>query len=426
MTAVADPGVNASSWGGERKSSVALFVSRGGATGISFLINLYLAKALGPTEYGTYSFALGLLTFIGIFFDFGYFAAAARLMASASDERAEEYTGAVYVLGLGFSVVFAVLVFTMSRIVDHIFQVKAGAILLAIAALSPAMIAPYLFEQTLKATARLYLLGIWVVATKLLFAAVLVWVAATHRLNAISAAVAQMAGGLAAILIVLAVARPYLHKLRDRLRDIRDEQARFGRPLYVGKVANLGAYHTDKLLLAYFATAREVGWYMLAMAIAGFVSMFAQSVAASGFRGFSDKRVISPDIRRWNTIGIIASSLAVVSVGSIIIFGYLGSDYRVVPVLLIPAVVATAFQGAFQPYNSWLLANGLGIELRHLLFIVAGVNLVANLLLIPTAGVYGAAIASVIGQGAYWYLVKRAYSHAIAGADPSAAAGSSR
>jgi len=55
-------------WGGERSSSIALFVSRGAATGISFLISLYLAKALGATEYGTYSFALGVLTFIGIFF----------------------------------------------------------------------------------------------------------------------------------------------------------------------------------------------------------------------------------------------------------------------------------------------------------------------------------------------------------------------
>lgn len=400
-------------WGGERASSIVLFVSRGAATGISFLISLYLAKALGATEYGTYSFALGVLTFIGIFFDFGYFAAAARLIASSSEDVAHDYTGAVYVFGLAFSVVFALLVFAVSRVADSVFQVKSGQILLAIAALSPAMIAPYLFEQTLKATGRLNLLGFWVVATKILFVVVLACVVFSGRLSATTAAVAQMVGGIVAILIVVVAEPPYFHDLRDRLRDIRAEQVRFGRPLYTGKVANLAAYHTDKLLLAYFATAKEVGWYMLAMGIAGFVSMFAQSVAASGFRGFSGMRPIPSDMQRWNTIGIIASGVGVVGVASVVVLAYLGPEYRVVPILLVPAVAATGFQGAFQPYNSWLLANGLGIELRRLLFIVGAINLVANLVLIIGFGVYGAAIASVIGQAAYWFLAKRAYLHAL-------------
>jgi len=418
MTATADPSV-ANAWGGERKSSVALFVGRGIAAGLSFLVNLYLAKALGADSYGTYSFAIGLLTFIGIFFDLGYFSAAARLIASASGELEHDYTGAVYVLGLIFSVVFAGLVFIASQVSDHLFHVKVASILLAIVYWSPAMIAPYLFEQTLKATGRLYLLSVWTIATKVFFVGLLALTVMRHNLSPRTAAVAQMVGGVAAILIVLASARPKIHDIRARLRDIQQEQARFGRPLYVGKIAQLGSYHTDKLLLAYFATAREVGWYMLAMAIAGFVSMFAQAVAASGFRGFSRLRPISRELRRWNTFGILVSSVGIVVGATVVIRFYLGSEYHTVPLLLVPAVVATGFQAAFQPYNSWLLANGFGIELRRLLFIVAGVNAVSNLALIPSFGVFGAAVASILGMSTYWYLAKRAYHSALTAPVPA-------
>lgn len=405
--------LSANAWGGARTTSVILFGGRSLATAISFGLNLYLAKALGPTAYGTYAFAIGVLTFLGVFFDLGFFAAAARLIASSSHEEQRELVGASYALGLIFSAIFALLVFVSSQVVDHVFQVKAGHVLLAIAIWSPAMIAPYLFEQTLKASGKLVLLSIWTVASKVLFMLILLWIVARPGLSSQSAAVAQMAAGVVAAVIVLVADPGRLRSWRAKLREVQAEQHRFGRPLYVGKIAHLGSYHTDKLLLAYFATAKEVGWYMFAMGIAGFVSMFAQSVAASAFRGFSGKQPIADELRRWNTIGILIGSVAIVIVASTVMLFYLGPEYRLVPIVLIPAVVATGFQAAFQPYNSWLLANGMGLVLRKLLFIVGSVNVVANLLLIPPFGMYGAAVASVFGMAAYWYLARRAYLHAI-------------
>ena len=79
------------------------------------------------------------------------------------------------------------------------------------------------------------------------------------------------------------------------------------------------------------------------------------------------------------------------------------------PATLALCLVAAACQAAYQPYNSWMLANGFGGELMRFLFVVAGVNIVANLTLIPTAGGPGAAIASALGTGAYLILSARIY-----------------
>jgi O-antigen/teichoic acid export membrane protein len=203
--------------------------------------------------------------------------------------------------------------------------------------------------------------------------------------------------------------RPSWKNAFSRLREIADEQRRFGRPLYVGKVANLASYNTDRLLLGWFRDAQAVGYYSLAMSIGGPVAMFAQSVAASHFKEFAHRRPIPSRLLRWNTLGTLLVSLAVLVAGNLVVLVYLGPGYSAVAVLLVVALIAIGFQAAYQPYNSWLLANGFGSELRNFLLVVAAINLAANLVLIPAAGAMGAALASAVGTGAYLVLAARIY-----------------
>lgn len=353
---------------------------------------------------------MAILTFSSFFMDFGYFASGARLIAITPDgELRREHIGALFAIGAIISALFAGVVVALGLIVDHIFADRVGSLLLPVAAAAPALIAPFIIDQILKATGRVYLLGAWHAVPRVLFLGAILGLGASGRLNAQSALAVFLLTGLLAAVLVSVVVRPSLRMLRARFRDIAAEQRRFGRNLYAGKLANLASYNLDRLLLGFFRDARVVGYYSLAVSFSGLVTMFGQSVGAAGFTDFTHRRPISPHLLRWNVIGVTGTSLLVLIGGALVVGLYLGPSYSAVGPLLVLSIVAAGCQAAYQPYNSWLLANGFGVELKRFLFVVAGINIMANLTLIPTAGGAGAAIASGIGTGAYLILSARIY-----------------
>lgn len=390
--------------------SLSLFATRALSALVSFLANVYLAGVLGVQDFGRYSLALGLLTFCSLFMDVGYFASGARLIVGTQDDGLRRgYAGAMIVIGAAVSALFVGLVGALALMADWIFAEPLRTMLLAAAGLAPALVAPFALDQILKAMGRVRLLGAWQTLPKLLFLGAIAGFGASGHLNASTALALLLSTGLVAAILVIVMVRPSWKRSTERLQEIAAENRRFGKPLYFGKLANLASYNTDRLLLGFFRDAQAVGHYSLAMSFGGPVAMFAQSVAASAFGDFADRRPISARLLRWNTVGILVMSLVALLVGSVVIFRFLGPMYFPVAVPLLFALVATGCQAAYQPYNSWLLANGFGLELRRFLFAVAAINLVANLTLIPVAGAVGAAIASGIGMGSYLFFAVRSY-----------------
>lgn len=68
-----------------------------------------------------------------------------------------------------------------------------------------------------------------------------------------------------------------------------------------------------------------------------------------------------------------------------------------------PLVLASFFQGMYQPYLSFLTSKGIP-EIKYTAFISSVVNLLENIILIPLYGAMGASIASLFSMGA-WYIV---------------------
>jgi len=376
----------------------------------SFIANVYLARVLGPHEFGRYSLAIAILTFSSFFMDFGYFASGARLMAGTHNgELRRGYVGALIVIGAITSMLFVGVVIAVGLIVDRILPDQLGGVLLAVAVATPAMVAPFILDQTLKASGRVHLLGAWQAVPRGLFLIAIGVAGAVGQLSALTALALFLLTGLVAAALVGSVVRPSVKALRARLREIAEEQRHFGKELYVGKLANLASYNTDKLLLGFFRDAQAVGHYSLAMSFGNLVTMFGQSVAAAGFMEFAHRRPISAHLLRWNSVGILITSLAVLAGGELVVLAYLGPAYSPVALLLVLSVIACACQAAYQPYNSWLLANGSGLDLKRFLFVVAGINIAANVTLIPAMGATGAAVASGIGMMAYLVLAVRMY-----------------
>jgi O-antigen/teichoic acid export membrane protein len=393
-----------------RGGSLSVFAGRAAASLTSFTATVYLAGILGAHQFGRYSLALAILTFSSLFMDLGYFASGARLVAGTGEEELRRgYIGGLFVIGAIASALFVGVTAALAVAVDRLFGVEIATMLLAVAWAAPALIAPLVLDQVLKASGRIHLLGASQALPRVLFLAAIFVAGASGRLDAQTALALFLLTGLIAAVLVSIVLRPSVRTLGVRLRDIAAEQQRFGRHLYAGKLANLATYNLDRLLLGVFRDVQVVGYYSLAMSFSGLVTMFGQSVAAAGFRDFAHRHPISPQLLQWNRIGILITSLLMLILGQLVVGLYLGPSYSAVVPLLALSIIASACQAAYQPYNSWLLANGFGVELKRFLLVVAAINIVANFTLIPVAGGAGAAIASGVGTGAYLILSARIY-----------------
>lgn len=396
-------------WLRTRRASAALFTANVTSAGVALGVNVFVARHLGPEEYGQYRFVYAIVLFVSLFFDLGYFSSGAYILAGTEDlHRRRLVSGALVAIGLVLAFGFALLTALSSPVVGTLYGPEIGRLLLLSAPLAPAAIAPYFVEQLLKGSGRIGLLAAWTVVNRIGAATVLVVLGLVGRLSAASALVVTFGAGIVATAVVLLLVRPAFVEVIEGVREVHAEQRRFGRPLYVGRSLNLMSYRTDALFLGYFRDATVVGHYALATAFASVPAMFAQAIAAFEFRGFPG-RSIARRVLRVTFVGTaVAAVVTAVAVGEYVV-PYLGPGYGGVTPILYAAVVAAVFQGAYQPFNSWLLANGRGYALRRLLLTVAGVNLVANAVLIPFVGGVGAAVASGVGTATYLFLAIRAY-----------------
>lgn len=386
-----------------------LFAGRVGAAGLLFAANLFLARALGPAEFGRYALSLSILTFVALFLDLGHFSSGARLLTQL-DNHGERARGLIGTLLAGTALVsgaFVLVVVGLSFLVDRVFDEDIGGILRGTIFLAPAVIFPLLMEQVLKALDRSRQLALWNLGSRVIFLATVVALSINERLDALTATSAYLVGTVAATVLAIPSLHPRFAGWRAQYAELRAEHDRFGRPLYAGRLANLASYRTDVWFLAYFRDASAVGQYTLAMSFANLIAFYSQSLATTAFRQLAREQMVPRRLIRANLLGIVALGVLATIVGETIVLLFLGPAYAPVGWIIPLSVIAIALQGSYQPYNSWLLANGFGAELRSFLVVVAAINLAANALLIPLTGALGAAVASCFGMGAYLLMARR-------------------
>ena len=67
-----------------------LFVAQIFGMVVGFMSNMLLAKQMGAADFGIYSLSLAIIIFISIFFEFGYFSSASKMLAKNHDINLEK------------------------------------------------------------------------------------------------------------------------------------------------------------------------------------------------------------------------------------------------------------------------------------------------------------------------------------------------
>jgi O-antigen/teichoic acid export membrane protein len=385
------------------RQTLLLFSAQIFSLGIGFIANMLLAKEMGAQQFGIYSFALATISFVAIFFEFGYFASGARLLAQNHDKVYEkELIAALLIIAGIIAVGFVITIFALSWVVDYIFEDKIGDILRIASIVSFSFILPFFMELTLKGSNHIEYLSLFHFVWKVLFIIAIIALWTLKQLTPLYTLFFLSGSAILAFLLIVIYLKPKFQLLHKAITEIQAENIRYGIHLYFGRVVDVSTYQLDRLMIAFFVNATEVGFYSLALAMANPLNTFSVALSSSKFKEFSTHRAISRKVLLMNIAWILTGVLGIFALGYIVVYFILGSDFKDVYLLLIILNIAVAFQAGYQPYNSWLASNGYGKLLKKMSYLMAIANIIGNIVLIPLWGAIGAAIASIIGTFTYF------------------------
>jgi O-antigen/teichoic acid export membrane protein len=357
-----------------------------------------LARDLGTNEFGRYAFAISFLSFTMMFFEFGISLPAARLTARAAEpDEARRVVGASLLTFVPVGISFVVVVYALSFVIDPIFHVHVAGALRAIAPLL--FVYPFLglSVQLSQGIDRLHTSSITSVLSQVVFVAFVAAAVAFTTHVSVAAALALRAtaftvGSVVFVVWIRPLVRGAVRWVRPLLREVRA----YGFSVYIGRVLSVGTYNMDTMMVAAFANARSVGFYVLAGAIAYASGLPVTGMATALFARMTREEQIDG---RWLTAAWVVG-LAAVGFTALVARPFLriafSPSYTAAYALVVPLALAQMVRGVTTVYNMFLSAHAWGRELRNAAVVLTGSNLVLNFALIPPFGAAGAAWASLI------------------------------
>ena len=387
------------------KQTSMLYGSQIAILGLGIVIGVINTRSLGPVDYGMLSFILALISFVSLFFEFGFFSAGTRLLAIANDERKErECIGSLVLITVGIALLFSLATFFLSFFVDSIFHTHIGNILRIISILVCIFPFQYMIQQVYQGTNKIGRLSAYNVAPIVWYLIGALIVINLFQLTVYIALLLNLSGIILATIVVIRRLKPSFNDLRKNTGLLWKETKEYGFHVYIGRIAGVSTYQLDKIFISYFVNTTWVGFYSLAMSMTMPMALLSRSLSITLFKDFAHLERIPKKIIYYNFLWLLCCVIGLVALGKFIIVFLFSDKFISSASLILPLALAGFFQGMYQPYNMFMAAHRKGEWMRNISFIMAGVNLAGNIILIPLWEAMGAAIASIIGNSVYYFL----------------------
>ncbi|UTF52960.1 flippase [Natronosalvus rutilus] len=393
------------------------FVGQLAATVAGGLLTILLARLLGPDEYGLLFLAIAVFGSLGILSKLGIAKSGARYIAEYKERRPEQIphiirTTAWYNL-------LAIAVVGTALVVGH----RHLARVIGEPSLTPFLLlgALYLALEASSTYVRLILQGFEQIKVS----------AAVHALDRVSrlafavglvvlgfGALGALAGYLLSFAFASAVGIGFLYVRQYRPLDtgasiedgLRRRIGSYTVPLTATSTANTLDKKVDTILVGFFLSPVAVSYYVLSKQIVQFVETPMSALGFTLSPTFGAEKAsdnIERAARLYET-SLVYSLLLYVPVGAGIVLVaeptvslLVGQEYLgAVPVLQVLAAYAV-LQAVTNLTSNGLDYLGRARSRAVVKGTTAALNVVLNVLLIPTLGVVGAAIATVITYSMY-------------------------
>jgi O-antigen/teichoic acid export membrane protein len=203
---------------------------------------------------------------------------------------------------------------------------------------------------------------------------------------------------------------------RNRFRSYLSESLSYGWRIHIDALASLLGLRVDNFILGHLAGLGAVGIYSGAVWIVERMWIVSHAagqvllpVVASMDEADEQRREVTPIIARWNLVFTAAAAGALLALAYPLVLLLFGEAFRpsVLPlIVLLPGAVAMSHSRVLA---GDLMARGRVDVTMRIALQALGLNIVANLLLIPWLGAVGAALASTLSYSANLLLRLQAY-----------------
>ncbi len=374
--------------------------------------SILLTRGLGPVNYGIYSTFLSIIGTSFLFFRFGLGSTSKYLLANAPESEEKNILGASAITALFISILFALFIFILSFFIDPLLKMKLSPYLRLFAPFLLLFASRFFILCWATGLNKITLLALTTMGMKLSQIIMLLFLFFVLGKRGVaqgifSALFPFWVGGIAFLLLI----RPRFDRVREKLKEIWATNKRFGLKLYVGQIANQPTYKLDRLFIARFASAAQVGFYNLADQGTLFIIHLPAAMAQSLYKRLAKADRIPGKVIRVTILWLFVGLFILYVAGPILIRFFFSQRFIITVQYIYPLGIAAFFQGLYQPFLAFLSSHGRGNEIRNIAITEGIINVFVAYFLVKNYGAMGACFTSAIAKFSdfllYLYYYKR-------------------
>lgn len=243
-------------------------------------LTIYAARVLGAAGYGVVSYALGLAGFFTFIKNVGVDVILTREVAKKPQEQ-HFYFSTTVVIEAGLLLITAILLLFVApvfgKIPEAVVLLPFITIMIVADDIRDLFVAFFRGKEQMELEALVVVVGNIAVAVFGFFA---LFISPTPLSLVIAYVCASLAGVLAAIFFV----RGLLLQLRKNFqKSLVVPILRSSLPIVLSGMAGVFMYNVDVIMLGWWRTAEEIGWYSAAQRLVGITSVLSTLVATATF-----------------------------------------------------------------------------------------------------------------------------------------------
>ena len=374
-----------------------IFVGLTAAKLLSLFFQIYTGRVLGIVEYGKFAFVLSLSQFFWVPMMAGMGTAMVKYLASekSDDERKRILSTSIFLIA-SMTAISSVILFAFSPQIAQLTNVTTTYVLagILVALFNTVQIGT---QKVYQGLGKMKKISYTQAGLNIIMSALLVLILLTVK-DAAGPVTALVAGYALVSLLVLPELRRYLRPCFDArwARTI----IKYGFVIVLGTLCFAVSENVNKIFLAIFLSLREVGLYQAyqfsTMSIAQFVVTAIVTVFFPLAAKRDDKKAVLSKVNRLLKMSPVFFVL-LMAISSAIFLLY-GSGYVFMLPLMSLFVLASVMEFAFIIYTWFSSSIGIrGVWITTTSTATVSVfAIVMGYLLIPIAGLYGAAVSTLV------------------------------
>jgi len=393
------------------KGATSIFLAGIVSAGLAYLIRIIMARNLIPADYGLFYSMLTFILFFSVFRDAGLNTALTKYIAEYETKKDYSKIKTLILSSLISQLILSLILFSILVLISgflstYYFKTEISASLFRL--LSLYIFPSVLISIILSILSGFQSMGTFSIMEPLRNATTLILMAILFKLGQglNSPIIAYLIGSILSGVIMGAILKKYSFIMRFKLKNLwktTKQLFNFGIPVMFTGIGHMAIAYIDILILTYFASLEAVGVYNIILPTAIMFLFFSRSISTVIFPMISElwikkdkKRVIDgiKMIYKYTFIFTIPLLLTIFVFSGLFLKTFFGEEYAWGILAFRILLIGVLFYMIAEINNAIISGIGRPKEVTKIIFIIAGVNIFLNILLIPTFKLTGAAFAT--------------------------------